>query len=343
MYIAYKSNDPTHSLNNPTPSGTMPLLSLPPELIFHILTFSPWPTILSFISTTKLVTAHKLSPSDLRLLRRNCAATLLAWETAAREERNWPLYADPVKGPWTTMASTYGESMYVFWAGEGDAFNYIPCYGCLRFREWSYFGSTMRSGGQMIGQVRAERRRCIPCGVRTGLYLPGAKVGRRAICVQCKGVMAPWNGHRFSDDNMLFTVPGRLPEGWEFENGVRGVDAEGNVTFSHAEFFEDYWWWTYSHMCAPCTVEAGYTRKELLHGKPIADRLVRRMKARHAEKKIASLERGREIRARRGMPEPERAVDIEALKGMDDPFPNFQPVPFIVDLPEIPPEVDADL
>ncbi|KAL1597159.1 hypothetical protein SLS60_008741 [Paraconiothyrium brasiliense] len=291
----------------------MELLSLPPELIHGILLFIDWDDILSFISTTKYITDHILSKSDISRLRRNCCDRLLFWETERRIERGWPPEPNVKRGAWFEHAQLYGQRMYLWHVSQDERLAEIPCYKCLRFRNLEMFTSSMRCGGQMVGQTLATRRVCIPCGVKIGFYYGGLRLR----------IMSPWNGAR-NDPDTLEELSGTLPAQYD-------ASADDDYGRQPRISLDEYWWWTYSHMCALCAAEAGYTMEQVLDSEPRKDTFRAKMKERNRRSMLASLEerqdRGRKIRASLGIPEPCNLLDIESMKLEDDPFPNFQPVP----------------
>lgn len=320
----------------------MPLLSLPSELAYLILTFLDWDDILSFISTTSYINIYILAKSDIARLRRNCAARLLSWETAQREQRNWALEPNPIKGAWYQHVQHYRGRNYrghnyhmdLFCALPDGSLSSIPCYTCLRFKKLSTFSSSMRCGALMVGQKGASRRICIPCGVRTGFYYAGEKFGARySICVQCGHLMSPWNGARNNPES-LEEVEGSVPERMNVFTRPTSEPDANSVMLTITDRFDNFWWWRYSHMCAICTDEKGYSVKKFLDAEPKKDVMEARMKEKYKKSMIASLERrrekGRKSRAELGIPESEhrkKDLDIEALKLKDDPFVNFRPVP----------------
>ncbi|KAF9737270.1 hypothetical protein PMIN07_000880 [Paraphaeosphaeria minitans] len=186
--------------------------------------------------------------------------------------------------------------------------------------------SSMRCGAQMIGQMSASRRTCIPCGVKTGFYYGGQKLRASfSVCEKCNAIKSPHSGMRHDPDT-LEMLPKSLPRRYN-------VSADDDYGRSPKIGLEDYWWWTYSHMCAICVGEAGYTMEQVLNAEPRKDALQTRMKERYRLSMLASLakqrERGRQIRASMGEPEHWSAQSIESMKLDNNPFPNFQPRPFI--------------
>lgn len=304
----------------------MSLLSLPPELIYHILTFTPWLSILSFLSTTSYLTTNVLSPSDLRLLRRRFVNDLLAWERDRRVERGWPLHPDPPNGPWYMNYEYEDHECMVLMGFREDGFGSLPCYTCMRIRDWRHFSTPNRMGGRMVGQKDGAKRVCVQCGVKRGVYKPGNRFFMYTVCRGCECLMSPWNGAKFDGENVE-KVEGSVPEKFDaFIEKRVGEDGEESWFDLHPEV-ENFWWWDYSQMCGGCTAAAGYTVEEFLDHKPKRDFVVNRMKKKYVAQRIASLERARENRAKRGISGPVGGLDIEALKKMEDPFPEFKPPP----------------
>ena len=138
--------------------------------------------------------------------------------------------------------------------------------------------------------------------------------------------MSPWNGARFNGEDVN-EVEGSIPPAFDIFVERHFDEKYGEHWVKKYPGLKNFWWWDYSQMCGACTAGEGYTVEEFLDHKPKRDFEVRRMKQRYNTQRIASLERARQCRIERGIPEPEGALDIEALKEMDDPFPDFKPPP----------------
>ncbi|KAJ4346475.1 uncharacterized protein N0V89_010404 [Didymosphaeria variabile] len=166
---------------------------------------------------------------------------------------------------------------------------------------------------------RIERGWSVEPNVKRGAWSQHAqRYGQR--------IMSPWYGAR-NDPDTLEEIPDTLPAQYD----VSAHDKYGRQPRIEGD---EYWWWTYSHICALCAAEAGYTMEQVLNSEPRKDTLRAKMKQRNRRSMLASLERrqdrGRKMRASLGIQEPCGLLDIERMKLEDDPFPKFQPAPVLL-------------
>lgn len=287
----------------------MPLLALPPELFHHTLSFLDWDSIISFLCTNRFVTEHIISKSEIALLRRQCRAGLMTWESSEREKRDWPLEPNPRRLVWYDQPEHMNG-----WLRDLET---LPCYTCLRQVPLRRFTRGMMAGGHALGQKDAGRRVCIACGVRTNIYTGGCKMAcAYAVCIKCGHLMNTRKGWLLHEEDLRVVKP-----------------RETNRRFDRELLFGDsammasrrFWWWKYSHECFECVLERGWTAQELFSKKI----RLQEVKDRYAQGMIASMERrlkeGRAIRARLGVGEPQTAVpDTVAMKGKRNPFPKYQ-------------------
>ena len=151
--------------------------AIPSELFFYLLDFLIYPDILSLRLTSHHL--HSLVPTtDFPRHHRGTAPVIFSQELTA-------LYDQRSDGPRTYPG--------------------LPCYNCYLWLDHSHFTNGRSQGAFALGQWSATERLCMQCGVCTGLYRKGQKVGRfDAVCLDC-GKLYP-GGCRFHSRAMIVSV-----------------------------------------------------------------------------------------------------------------------------------------
>ena len=155
------------------PPTLPPLLSLPPELLTHILSLllpdpTSYHTLLALRSTHPLLTTL-LPPHTMKSQHHRLSTLYFAAEVS--------LIVSPHPSP---SPSSHQPDTW-------------PCYICLHPLPRSSFAHTQTHASKAHGHAKARMRFCFDCGVRRGLYARGLVLRcflgpDRVLCIKCGGL-----------------------------------------------------------------------------------------------------------------------------------------------------------
>ena len=186
-----------------TPASTALILTLPPELLLHLVaTLTSDPT--SYHSLLALRLTHPLFYNDIPLSTLKSQHALLSAHYFQNEVAF--LICDARNRPSTSPD---------FW----------PCYICLHLHPLTNFAHSQSHIRKSLAHVSARLRFCLSCGVRKGIYVPGLRVRRfqgpdKVVCLSCRrfGTHANVSGkvavkllQRFKAAEMMSSAPGSSP------------------------------------------------------------------------------------------------------------------------------------
>lgn len=179
------SSSSTSSTTNTTtlkPKPKLNLLILPLELLDHILSYLPWPSLTTLRLTHSLF-PHTLLPSSALPTLHSTQQTL-TYALEIHHLRTTHGYTNP---HYTGFAQGWDLSPFTSLSPT------LPCYHCLQWLPsatdatltTSAFSRGMAVGKRDLGQEKCRSRVCVTCGVRCGIYRPGGRVCHRPVCVKC--------------------------------------------------------------------------------------------------------------------------------------------------------------
>lgn len=152
--------------------GVSLFLELPPEIHLRICDFIPRPSLKNLRLASQR-TAAFLSERDLvRQHQRCCTETL---------EQEHEIRRNLIRAAVTNLILDLLSAV-----------RRLPCYKCLQWKpgadkllETSAFTRRMSIFNGDVGSPEAVKRLCIDCGIQTGFYGRGCRVGYRMMCRGC--------------------------------------------------------------------------------------------------------------------------------------------------------------
>ena len=149
------------------------LVNLPRELLARICDYLTWPELVNLRLTSLRIATGVLGNAELAPQHQRCES-----ETLMREyELSKGLSISEIGWPRWTLTSAHDT---------------LPCYRCLHWKpsadrdlKSSAFSRTKSVAGFDIGMRNAAQRICIECGIRSGFYGKGCRIGYWLICQNC--------------------------------------------------------------------------------------------------------------------------------------------------------------